>query len=148
MTVHWRHRIWKATRPATSEEVAALEEELSVTLPDDYKRVAVLHQGMAPDPCVLDIGTGNTVICELLTISKDPEFRAYSMAHACEHFKPHLPAGVYPFASTGAGDLICFDYREAAHAPKVIFYFTEEAGKGALHPVADSFTDFLSMLHD
>jgi hypothetical protein len=30
----------------------------------------------------------------------------------------------------------------------VIFYFTEALGEEALYPVADSFTDFLSKLHD
>jgi cell wall assembly regulator SMI1 len=128
--------------------VEALERELGIQLPEDYKKIAMAHQGMAPVPEVVDVGSGNTVVCELLTITNDPEFSAYSMARVYGHLKSYLPAGIYPFASTGAGDFICFDYRNSAVAPKVVFYFTEEAGQSAFHPIADSFTEFLARLHD
>jgi cell wall assembly regulator SMI1 len=150
MTVRWEPRIWNRPYPATPQDVESLERTWGVKIPEDYKQVAMMHQGMTPYPHVIDIGTGNTVISELLTISEseDDDLRIYSMSETYELIKPHVPPGIYPFASTSAGDFICFDYRSSPDTPKVAFYFTEEAGEGAIHPVADSFTEFLSKLHD
>lgn len=148
MTVRWLPRLWKSPRLAMPHEVQSLEREWGVGLPEDYKRIATLHQGMAPEPCVLDIGGSNTVVSELLTISEDEEFRAYSMSGTHTLIKPHIPVGIYPFASTATGDFICFDYRHAPGAPSVVFYFTEATGEEAIHPVAGSFSEFLSKLHD
>ncbi|KFE67245.1 hypothetical protein DB31_8598 [Hyalangium minutum] len=108
------------------------------------------YQGMTPFPDVIDIGKGNTVVSELLTISEseDEDLRIYSMADTYELIKDHVPQGIYPFAGTGAGDFICFDYRSNPYAPKVVFYFTEEAGEQAIHVVANSFSEFLSKLHN
>lgn len=62
--------------------------------------------------------------------------------------QPHVPQGIYPFAATGAGDFICFDYRRSQTAPSVVFYFAEDEGEEAIYPIAGSFTEFLSKLHD
>jgi hypothetical protein len=62
--------------------------------------------------------------------------------------KPDVPNGIYPFAVTGSGDYICFDYRSSPHEPKVVFYFSEDAGEEAIHPLAESFSDLLTKLHD
>ena len=148
MAVRWIPRIWKTARQATSQEVEVLERAWGVKLPEDYKRIAVVHQGMAPEPCVVDTDSGNVVMSELLTISEIEEFKAYSMADTYKLIQPHLPVGVYPFASTANGDFLCFDYRSSPSAPKVAFYFTELAGEEAIRPVADGFSEFLAMLHD
>jgi cell wall assembly regulator SMI1 len=149
MAVTWENYVWDSPRPATLDEIEALEREWGITFPDDYKRVVMKHQGMTPTPYVIDIGSNsNNVICELMTISVDGQQRSYAMRHVYQLIKNLVPAGIYPFAGTGTGDYICFDYRTSATAPKVIFYFTEAPGEEALYPVADSFTDFLSKLHD
>lgn len=148
MTVRWRPRIWKTARHATPHEVEALERAWGVKLPEDYKRIAMVHQGMVPEPCVVDLDSGNVVMSELLTISEIEEFRAYSMSDTYKLLQPHLPVGVYPFASTANGDFLCFDYRKSPSAPKVAFYFAEMAGEEAIRPVADGFSELLAMLHD
>jgi len=148
MTVTWETYVWDSPRPATLDEVEALEQEWGISFPDDYKRVVMEHQGMSPNPCVLDLGRSNTAVSELLTLRMDPSRRSYAMLHVYSLIKNLVPAGIYPFAGTGTGDYLCFDYRSSATAPKVVFYFTEALGEDALYPVADSFTDFLSKLHD
>lgn len=150
MTVQWKPRIWKHPYLATHQDVEALEKEWGVKLPEDYKQVAMIHQGMTPYPHVINIGQSNTTISELLTISesRDEDLRIYSMSEAYRVIKGHVPPGIYPFASTSAGDFVCFDYRGSPSAPEVVFYFTEEAGESAIHPVADSFTAFLTKMHD
>jgi cell wall assembly regulator SMI1 len=148
MAITWETYIWDAPHPATVDELELLEREWGVKLPEDYTQIAMSHQGMAPNPCILDVGRSNTAVSELLTLSVDPERRSYAMSQAYQVIKHLVPAGIYPFAGTGTGDFICFDYRVSPAAPTVVFYFTEAPGPEALYPVADNFTEFLSKLHD
>lgn len=148
MTISWRPYVWKTVHPASPHEVARLEQEWNVSLPSDYKALAITHQGMAPTPCILDIGQSDTVVCELLTISLDEERWGSSMSEVYKSIRHHVPQGIYPFAATAAGDCICFDYRSSPEAPAVVFYFREAEGDEAIYPVAGSFTEFLSKLHD
>jgi len=148
MTVTWEKYVWDSPRPAALHEVEALEKEWGITFPDDYKSIVMRYQGMTPIPYVLDIGSRDNVICELLTVSVDEQRRSAAMSHVYQRIKHLVPAGIYPLAGTGTGDYVCFDYRASAIAPKVVFYFTDALGEEALHPVASSFTDFLSKLHE
>lgn len=148
MTISWKPYVWEAVHPASPHELARIEQEWGVSLPSDYTNLAITHQGMAPTPSVLDIGRGNTVVCELLTISLDEEHWGSSILEVYKSIQPHVPQGIYPFAATGAGDFICFDYRRSQDAPSVVFYFAEAEGEEAIYPVADNFTEFLSKLHD
>jgi len=148
MTISWKPHVWKTVRPASSHEVARLEQEWSISLPLDYKSLAITHQGMAPTPYVLDVGRGDTAVCELLTISLDEEHWGSSMSEIYKSIRQHVPRGIYPFAAAEGGDFICFDYRSSPEAPTVVFYFAEAEGDEAIYPIAGSFTEFLSKLHD
>jgi cell wall assembly regulator SMI1 len=148
MAVTWEKYVWDSPRPVTLHEIETLEQEWGVTFPDDYKRAVMDYQGMTPVPFVIDIGSSDNVICELLTVSVDEQQPSSALSHVYRLIKHLVPAGIYPFAATGTGDYICFDYRASAGAPKVVFYFTDALGEEALYPVADSFTDFLSKLHE
>jgi len=148
MTVTWRHYIWSPPRPATSGEIEALEQHWGVVLPDDYKSALSLYQGMSPRPNAFDVGRGENVIAALLLISPDEQHRAYSLMDTYARLKPHFPHGLYPFAVTGTGDYVCFDYRKSARDPKIVFYFSEESGEEAIYPIAASFSDLLKRLHD
>jgi cell wall assembly regulator SMI1 len=148
MAVIWKNYIWNQPRFAKPEEIASLERSWGVILPNDYKEVISMHQGMSPYPDALNIGKGEDAIAALLIISLDEQQRAYSMKDTYAQVKPHVPSGVYPFAVTGSGDYICFDYRSSPHEPKVVFYFSEDAGEEAIHPLAESFSDLLTKLHD
>ncbi|AKJ02779.1 Hypothetical protein AA314_04405 [Archangium gephyra] len=58
--------------------------------------------------------------------------------------KPHTPLGVYPFALTGSGEYICFDYRDTPSQPGIVLITVEMD----IYPVANSFSEFLEKLHD
>jgi hypothetical protein len=148
MTMAWKNYIWAQPRPAKPDEIASLEQFWSVTLPDDYKRVVSMHQGMSPHPNAFTIGRGENVIAALLIISPDEQQRAYSITGTYTQIKPHVPHGIYPFAVTGTGDCICFDYRGSLRSPKIVFYFSESADEESLYPLAQSFSDLLAKLHD
>ncbi|MBF0785083.1 SMI1/KNR4 family protein [Muribacter muris] len=61
---------------------------------------------------------------------------------------------VYSFGSTGAGDFICFDYRDnpLGDNPKICIVihdeYDEQTGRRLLFPVADDFEEFLDKLYD
>ncbi|HYO68027.1 MAG TPA: SMI1/KNR4 family protein, partial [Archangium sp.] len=135
---------WDDPHPVTSREFEQLEHRLGITFPNDYKEVAAQYQGMTPHPAVFNVGRGTNVINVLLTIIEDSEWRTYSVMRAYKAVKPHVPDGVYPFASTPGGEYLCFDYRESSEQPKVSLVTVEMN----IHPVANSFTDFTASLHD
>jgi hypothetical protein len=80
----------------------------------------------------------------LLTLTEHEKWPEYSLLRTYESTRHYVPPLVYPFTQTSGGELVCFDYRVAAEQPAIVFITVE----GDIHPIADSFTNFLSMLHD
>ncbi|AKJ02781.1 Hypothetical protein AA314_04407 [Archangium gephyra] len=117
---------------------------MGIAFPKAYKEVATQYQGMTPHPAVFNVGRGTNVVNVLLTIIEDPQWRTYSVMRAYDAVKPHVPNGVYPFASTPGGEYLCFDYRGTPEQPKVTLVTVEMF----IYPVADSFNDFMARLYD
>ncbi|CAO1295871.1 unnamed protein product [Diamesa hyperborea] len=62
-----------------------------------------------------------------------------------------FPNNIVPFSLDGGGNLICFDYRKniSTNEPEIVVWHHEGAGtEGELSFVANSFDEFLDMLHD
>ncbi|HEX5746339.1 MAG TPA: SMI1/KNR4 family protein [Archangium sp.] len=143
-TLRWIPYLWDEAHPATSRELEQLEHRLGIAFPTAYKELAVQYQGMTPHPAVFNVGRGTNVVNVLLTIIEDTQWRTYSVMRAYEAVKPHVPRGIYPFASTPGGEYLCFDYRESSEQPKITLVTVEMF----IYPVADSFNDFMARLHD
>lgn len=143
-TLKWIPYLWDEPHPVPSGELKQLEHQLGIAFPKAYKEVASQYQGMTPHPAVFNVGRGTNAVNVLLTIIEDTQWRTYSIMRAYEAVKPHVPSGVYPFASTPGGEYLCFDYRESSEQPKVTLVTVEMF----IYPVADSFTDFMARLHD
>lgn len=58
--------------------------------------------------------------------------------------KPHVPTGIFPFADTPGGQHICFDYRNTPAQPTIVLVTVEMD----IYPIANSFSEFLEMMHD
>lgn len=144
MSISWEPYVWDAPHPTAPGELESIERQWGVSLPDDYRSLVSIYQGMTPNPHIIDIGRGNSSICAFLTISEDESSHIYSIRDAYEILKPHLPPGIYPFALTGGGEYVCFDYRDAPSHPRIVFITVETD----VHPIADSFSEFLEKLHD
>ncbi|HYO52611.1 SMI1/KNR4 family protein [Archangium sp.] len=144
MTLQWISYVWDEPRPATSREVEQLEHRLGIIFPKIYKEVAAQYQGMTPHPAVFNVGRGTNVINVLLTVIEDKRWRTYSIMRAYEAVKPHIPSGIYPFASTPGGEYLCFDYRSSPDHPKVVLVTVEMS----IYPIADSFSELMASLHD
>ncbi|HVG63291.1 MAG TPA: SMI1/KNR4 family protein, partial [Hyalangium sp.] len=131
--------------PVTPDELAQLEQAWGVILPEDYKALVTAYQGMAPVPDVFDVGQRSANVFNVLLTIKPLEGReSYSALWVYDLLKPHLPAGIFPFAKTPTGEFICFDYRARPQHPLIVFVTVEMF----IHPIADSLTDLLQKLHD
>jgi hypothetical protein len=115
-----------------------------VRLPDEYKTLVSAYQGMTPEPSVFDVGKGTNVFSVLLTIKIHEGRESYSVERAYEVLKPHLPAGLFPFATTSGGEFICFDYRTNSKQPGIAFITVETF----IYPIANNLTSFLRQLHE
>jgi len=144
MKINWDTYLWEEPRPVEPGELEAIETAWGIKFPEDYKRTLSLHQGMTPEPCVFNVGRGTTVFCTLLTVSRHEGKESYSMQDAYAVIRPHVPPGIYPFALTSGGEDICFDYRGLPDQPRIALVTTEMS----IHPVANSFQEFMDGLHD
>jgi hypothetical protein len=68
MTVRWKSYLRIDLQPVTPQDLAQLEREWVVRLPEEYKALVISYQGMTPEPCVFDVGRGASVFNVLLTI--------------------------------------------------------------------------------
>jgi len=58
-----------------------------------------------------------------------------------------LPDRVIPFALTGHGDFICFDYRSGKDDPAVVYYSHEARPGHAISPLTSGLSAFLDLLY-
>jgi hypothetical protein len=144
MKLQWEPYLWTEPHPVDSRALDQLEQQWKVKLPALYRKLVSTYQGMGPEPCAFDVGTGNDAFSVLLIVSADREKEAYSVSKAHRVLEPHVPAGLYPFALTPGGEHLCFDYRESSEQPRIILATVEMD----IYPIANSFSEFLEKLHD
>jgi SMI1 / KNR4 family (SUKH-1) len=144
MKVQWKNYIWKEPHPVKPGELERLESEWGVKLPEEYKAVVSLHQGMTPRPSGFKVGRGENAFSVLLTVSRHEGKESYSIPAAYQVIRQYTPSGVYPFGGTPGGEDLCLDYRESANQPRVVLVAVDTT----VHPVANSFHDFLEGLFD
>jgi cell wall assembly regulator SMI1 len=145
MTVRWEPYLDIEFQPVTAGDLAQLEQEWGVKLPEEYKSLVSAYQGMTPTPCVFNVGkSGTSVFNVLLTLKRHEGREGYSVKRIYEVLKPHIPEGIFPFAETPGGESICFDYRNGASEPKIVLVTVEMF----IYPIVDSLTDLLNRLHD
>jgi hypothetical protein len=142
--VSWKPYLWDAPRPADPREITHLEQEWSVTLPSEYKKLISTNQGMTPSPCIFNVGKAEDVMSVLLTLITDPKHESYSIRDSYRILKQHIPARILPFAMTPGSEHLCFDYRDSSVEPSIVLVTVEMH----VHPVADSFSEFLAQLHE
>jgi hypothetical protein len=71
MAVRWEPYLNIELQPVTPDDLAQLEQEWGVKLPEEYKTLVTAYQGMAPMPDVFNVGKRSTnVFNVLLTIKR------------------------------------------------------------------------------
>jgi cell wall assembly regulator SMI1 len=146
-SITWTPYVWNHSRPASKEDISALEKLWGVSLPADYKEVIIAHQGDTPSPECIAVRNGETNVTALLTIGANTDKPEYSMQSGYETIKDEVPPGIIPFAISSGGKYFCFDYRHPGTQPKIVFWVPEEEEDHGLIFVASNFSEFLDALH-
>jgi hypothetical protein len=144
MKIRWEPYLWNEPHPVDSRVLDQLEQQWGVRFPEQYRRLVSTYQGMGPEPCAFNVGTGNDAFSVLLIVSADKEKEAYSVNKAYGVLAPHVPAGIYPFALTPGGEYLCFDYRNTPARPRIVLVTVDMS----IHPITDDFTAFMEGLHN
>lgn len=142
--IQWKPYLRGTPHPIDPRQVEPIERSWGVRLPELYKRLVCQYQGMAPEPCVFEVGGTEDVFSDLLTISSLEGRESYSVGRVYEILEPHVPKGLYPFGRTPGGEYLCFDYRHSPDEPGIVLVTVETS----LLPIASSFQAFLDGLHD
>jgi hypothetical protein len=144
MMISWRPYVRHVSPEVDPHALTALEHRWGVTLPADYKHLVSKHQGMAPSPSAFNIGKAETSLGVLLTVTREERQDEYSILSTYDSLRRYGPDRLYPFGITPSDEPLCFDYREPLAQPRIVLVSVE----GSVYPVANSFTEFLSLLHD
>ncbi|MED1058862.1 SMI1/KNR4 family protein [Bacillus mycoides] len=151
--------------PVSAEYIYEVGKQMDFIFPSDYVECAITNNGSAVLPYKFEVDGVTRVFGTLLSYDTDSSeyivkvYRTYATT---------IPKELVPFAFDPAGNLICFDYKNAKNNPVVVFWGHENAGEKEMlmrqeglteaqveelarenvFYIADTFTDFLSELHD
>jgi hypothetical protein len=143
MKIQWEPYLWTEPHPVDSQVLDQLEQQWKIKLPELYRELVSTYQGMGPEPCAFNVGTGNDAFSVLLIVSADKEKESYTVDKAHRVLEPHVPAGIFPFALTPGGEYLCFDYRDSPMQPRVVLVSAEMS----IYHIADDFMSFMNGLY-
>ena len=138
----WRDGAITSPKPARPDAVRQAERELRVRFPADFLAVAAVHQGARPEPASFKLPDGSGEGIAYLLHFEDNSFG--NIAARIFPLQNVLLKGVIPFAEALDGNVLCFNYRKDSGNP-TDEYWSEDTGP---MPVASSFTDLLTKLHE
>ena len=143
-----------------------VEKTIGLEFPSDYKECVKINQGGSPTLYLFEVNGVERVFGSLLKINNPNS--STDILNVYESYKDTLPKGVVPFGNDPAGNFICFDYKNNALQPIVVFWDhenaaekemlmekeglteeqAEERARENVFYVAATFTEFLDKLHD
>jgi len=138
---------WQDCNPPVEESVIGqIEKALNVSLPPDYKECIRFCHGGRPTKKVFsffdpDIGAMESCIGVLLSLSEDDD---ESVLETYARLSKYLPDNAVPIADDGGGDFVCLDF-SAGERPTVGYW---PHGEQKLIPLANTFSEFLDLLHE
>lgn len=147
--VEW-HIFKENHTPLRDDLIDGVSKIIQFKLPKDYVECVKFHHGGQPKQGNLVIKVGDSPwkigFGELLTL--DPLEGYSDVINALSNLRAThgLPNHYLPITRGGGGDHLCLDYSEDSNTPKVVFWFHELEADEAIFPVANSFTELLSML--
>jgi hypothetical protein len=145
--------------PPTQSELAAIEDELGVSLPSDFIEFLKVANGGYLEYCI-DVehpeGTESMCFCGLYGTKPDPEADTPSetLLYQLETEREYkqIPRQVLPFACNGGGSTVYLDLTAKGNGRVVAYVHGLPAWAGvsqsdAYVPVADNFSDYLTRLY-
>jgi hypothetical protein len=143
----------QSTLPAVSaEELEAYESAMGVSLPEEYKRFLLSHNGGRPSPQQVDIpNTEHSVLLFLLYGIKEKRIPG-DLAHELQRRRSDLPAGFIPIGHDPGGSPFLLA-TTGEHRGRVFFwdrtwFFKDSSATGNTYWIADSFPALLDSLYE
>lgn len=147
--------IHDACEPLRDLDIVPVERQLGSSLPADYKRFLLTHNGGYPEPDAFTIEgypSGGDALVHYFMCVKDDDI--YNLIDWVEAYSGRLPPNLLPVACDTLGNLICLSI-SGEDLGRVYFWdHEEEAGTGEtpsydnVYPIANSFQEFLNGLHN
>ena len=123
---------------------------IGVDLPEDYINLVQEHDGSTPIPKCFDMQhRKEAVFSSLLSFSTTDESTILEKYNDMKSISPSKL--LLPFANDPFGNLLCFDYRDTKHNPKIVFWDHEadvDSGQDPISSVENSFSEFIDKLYD
>lgn len=140
-----------APRP-TAEDVKDFETKIGLVLPEDYKKFLVEKNGGVPKKSKINTDLLGTKVVQQFYAIKNPA-KNYTLSYLLEIYSGRIPDRMLPIADDPAGNLYLCQLQPGDTCGKIYFWNHEEEADGEPQPyfdniihVADSFSDFLSLL--
>ena len=100
-----------------------VEHRLQITLPDDYKQVALKYDGGYANPNHFKVDGKLEIFNNLISLDENEDNNIYEIL---EDLQDRLGDQLIPFAEDGFGNVLCFDYS----ADKNIVFWDHEKNYG------------------
>jgi hypothetical protein len=138
--------------PASAEQIAAVEESLSVSFPAVYKKFLRTTNGGVPNPDCFTVPDKGDAICGILFGIRDdrgPADLEWEQEQANQWKR--LPRGFIAIGRDPGGNLLLLA-TSGAQVGKVYYWdrkgFWVRKGSGNTFPVAKNFAGFVAALHE
>ena len=171
--------LWDNESKVNIDIIKSIENLWNIKFPKEYIDIVLLYDSSTPNmknekgewkQGKIDIPEwrGETISFGLISYMESEYFKVLKIIHTYNCFKDRLPEPdkIFPFAQSGGGDILFFDYRKNPDEPAIVFMdheeaFTEEDITKAelkekpvkewlemnLFPVCNSFSELLDLLY-
>ncbi|MCS1350753.1 SMI1/KNR4 family protein [Mechercharimyces sp. CAU 1602] len=147
---------WLFVKPIDDEKIKEVERELEVVFPRSFVNCVRVNNGGSPEShTTYDLDNRKEQeFGELFDFNASGEGLSITDAHKILMNEHGLPKEMIPFADDPSGNFLCFDYRNVKNGEPIIVLYDHEYEYNpgdeqvSLDKVADSFSDFLSMLYE
>ena len=110
---------WLHYKGISMDIIESVEHSWQITLPDDYKQVALKYDGGYPNPNHFKVGEKVEIFNNLISLDENECDNIYEIL---EDLQNRLGDQLIPFAEDGFGNVLCFDYS----ADKSVVFWNHE----------------------
>jgi len=146
-------KITESSEKLNPSVIANLENELGISLPNQYRRFLLEHNGGRPSADCFDFKGGTTGSCVdwFLGIHNKPH---NNLLRYLETYKDRIPQNFFPIAHDPGGNLIAISVAGFDRGRVYFWDHEQEKEEGEtpdysnVVPIADSFDEFIGKLYE
>ena len=130
---------WLHYKGISMDIIESVEHSWQITLPDDYKQVALKYDGGYPNPNHFKVGEKLEIFNNLISLDENECDNIYEIL---EDLQNRLGDQLIPFAEDGFGNVLCFDYS----ADKSVVFWNHEKNYDEFKEAAFVCSSFSSLI--